>query len=566
MFRRTATEGRKASIVSSWKLETSTTAQSCEPPAALAKGVPRFPPMKTRGKTRDAMSPNSVVTVDLPFVPVTAATFPPNRRKPSSSSPHTGVPARTSAGRGSFSLGTPGERTTSGVSSAAFSVILPWTNAICGGTGCPRDRSTASFGRSSKSVTRAPSRRRRRAETNPEIPAPITNASLPPKVSISPYLEGADGQQRQDDRDDPETNDDLRLRPSLEFEVVVDRRHPEDPLPGGLVGEDLKNHRESLHHEHPPHQDDLLLHHHGHDAERGTQGKRPGVPHEHLGGIGVEPEKADPRPGHGATEDGELPRPRDIGNLQVVRDLHVPGEIREQHVGPGGDDGRADGKPVETVGQIDGVRRPYDHQDNKRDVQDPQSRVELLEKGDAHLVLDPDVHVDQRRRHSCEDDLAREFCLRAQALRILPDDLLEVVEEADCPISDGHENRDPYIGVREVRPEQGRDHDGDDDQEASHRRGSLLREVSIRPVPPDGLPDLVGAELADKPRPEDETQEERGDRGVDRAERDVPEHVEKRILHVQREEQVVQHQTRPTPFPRPRRSPRAAFLGILSPG
>jgi hypothetical protein len=119
MFRRTATAGRKASIVSSWKLETSTTAQSYVLPPASTKGVPRFPPTNTSGKTWDAIWPRSVVTVDLPFVPVTAATFPRNRRYPNSSSPHTAVPAPDSAWRGSFSRGTPGERTTRSAVSAA---------------------------------------------------------------------------------------------------------------------------------------------------------------------------------------------------------------------------------------------------------------------------------------------------------------------------------------------------------------------------------------------------------------------------------------------------------------
>ena len=230
----------------------------------------------------------------------------------------------------------------------------------------------------------------------------------------------------------------------------------------------------------------------------------------------------------------------------------MPGEVREQHVGPGGDDGGADGQAVEAVGEVDGVRRSHDHDDDERDVRDPQLGVQLLEEGDAHLVLDPHVHVDQRRRHPREEDLAREFRLRAHALRIPADHLPVVVVEPDGAVPDGHEHGDPYVGIGEVRPEKGRDHDGEDDQKPPHRRGPLLREVPLRAVLPDGLPDLVGAELADEPRPEDEAEQKRRDRGVDRSKRDVPEYVEERVVHVQRIEKVVQHQVRPTPFPRPR--------------
>src|SRR5512142_391380 len=272
MFRRTATRGRNVSIVSSWKLDTSTTPHSYGSSAAAASGVPRLPPTKTRPKAREAISPRSVVTVDLPFVPATAATCPRKRRYPSSSSPHSGVPARRSASSGSLAAGTPGDRTTRSAPDAALASGRPRTNATCGGMAWPRDVSTDSFGRSSNSVTRAPSRRRTSAATNPDRPAPTTTAFFPPKVSISPDLERAHGEKRQDDGDDPEADDDLRLGPALELEVVVDRGHAEDALARRLVREHLEDDRQRLHHEDPAdqHEHDLLLDHDGDRAERGA--------------------------------------------------------------------------------------------------------------------------------------------------------------------------------------------------------------------------------------------------------------------------------------------------------
>ena len=46
---------------------------------------------------------------------------------------------------------------------------------------------------------------------------------------------------------DPEADDDRGFRPALEFEVVVDRSHPEDALSPDSEGEDLEDDREGDH-------------------------------------------------------------------------------------------------------------------------------------------------------------------------------------------------------------------------------------------------------------------------------------------------------------------------------
>src|SRR3990172_7850860 len=183
-FNSAATRGRNDPIDSSWKLETSTTPQSQGAPAAATNGVPRFPPTNTRGKARDAIPPTRVVTVDLPLVPVIAATFPRKRRNPSSSSPHTGRPAAESADSGSFSRGTPGDTTTSAVPGTSSPVGIPRRKAIAAGIFSPTDASTSARGRSSRSVPRAPSPASRRAARNPDRPAPATITCLPVKVPM----------------------------------------------------------------------------------------------------------------------------------------------------------------------------------------------------------------------------------------------------------------------------------------------------------------------------------------------------------------------------------------------
>src|SRR5918992_29188 len=83
--------------------------------------------------------------------------------------------------------------------------------------------------------------------------------------------------QREPDRrahggDDPEAQDDLRLRPGLQLEVMVDRGHQEDPLAEGLEGEDLQQDRQG--------------------RDRAAEPERPGVAHEDRGRERVEPQEA----------------------------------------------------------------------------------------------------------------------------------------------------------------------------------------------------------------------------------------------------------------------------------
>ena len=50
----------------------------------------------------------------------------------------------------------------------------------------------------------------------------------------SPQLQAREAHEREEDGDDPEANDDLRLGPALLFVVMMDRRHQEDALAGQL--------------------------------------------------------------------------------------------------------------------------------------------------------------------------------------------------------------------------------------------------------------------------------------------------------------------------------------------
>ena len=108
--------------------------------------------------------------------------------------------------------------------------------------------------------------------------------------------------------DDPEAHDHLRLGPALELVVMMDRRHAEDALAGELERGHLQDHRDRLDHEDAAHdeQHDLLRTITAIDAERGAERERADVAHEHLRGIGVEPQEAEARADQRRAEDQQL--------------------------------------------------------------------------------------------------------------------------------------------------------------------------------------------------------------------------------------------------------------------
>ena len=160
--------------------------------------------------------------------------------------------------------------------------------------------------------------------------------------------------------------------------MVVDRRHPEDPLAvGELEPADLEDDGEGLQDEDPAHdgQQDLLFRQDRDGAQRAAQGEGAHVPHEDLGGIGVVPEEPDAGADDRPAEDGQLPGSRHIGDLEVGGDLDVAGEVGEQQVGHETGDRRADGEAVQTVGEVDGVGGAHDDERRQEDIPPAQVRA-----------------------------------------------------------------------------------------------------------------------------------------------------------------------------------------------
>ena len=118
-------EGRKRSVVSSWKLLASTTWMTSRAVAATCaeSATPMLPPTATLRPPSSSMRPTSVVVVDLPFVPVIATTRPSSQRDASSSSPMTGTPAARARATSAWRGETPGLST---IRSALVNVSARW--------------------------------------------------------------------------------------------------------------------------------------------------------------------------------------------------------------------------------------------------------------------------------------------------------------------------------------------------------------------------------------------------------------------------------------------------------
>src|SRR4029078_4162776 len=88
---------------------------------------------------------------------------------------------------------------------------------------------------------------RRRGRPRAGVPPPTTSLELEAQV-VAVVEDEAD---RAEDRaDDPEPDHDLRRRPRLQLEVMMDRDHQEDALARPLEGRDLADPRYRLEQEH----------------------------------------------------------------------------------------------------------------------------------------------------------------------------------------------------------------------------------------------------------------------------------------------------------------------------
>jgi hypothetical protein len=106
--------------------------------------------------------------------------------------------------------------------------------------------------------------------------------------------------------DNPKPHDHLGFHPSLQFEMVMERGHLENPPFPELKGDHLHDDGDGFHYEYPAYdnQGDLVFRHQGQRSQGGSEGKGTRVPHEDLRWIGVKPEEPQARANQPPAEDG----------------------------------------------------------------------------------------------------------------------------------------------------------------------------------------------------------------------------------------------------------------------
>src|SRR2546427_145760 len=139
------------------------------------------------------------------------------------------------------------------------------------------------------------------------------------------------------------------------------------------------------------------------------------------------------------------------------------------------------------------------------------------------------------------DGLGDDLLQRRQPL-VLPVDGLEiVVPETHRTESEYCEDRQPDVVIGQIGPEERRNDDREEDQDAPHGRRAALDLVPAGAVLADPLANAVALQRADHRRPEHDGECKGGERGVDEPEAEVAEDVEDRELRVKGIEQEVQH-------------------------
>src|SRR5690606_26632525 len=203
---------------------------------------------------------------------------------------------------------------------------------------------------------------------------------------------------------------------------------------------------------------------------------------------------------------------------------------------------RHDGQPVQTIGQVDGVAGPDDDEVGQYDEQGTQLELDALEERQDQGGLCGGVggQIKDHGGDQTEYRLPEILPARRQTAGVLLDHLAVVIHPADGAEADGHTQHHPDIEVAQVRPQQGTDGDGGEDQGAAHGRGTLLGQVRLGTIVAHGLADLAQLQGADHPGTEEQRHAQGSQHAEDAAQGQVLENTEAgvKLLQVLRVHQL----------------------------
>ncbi len=239
--------------------------------------------------------------------------------------------------------------------------------------------------------------------------------------------------------------------------MVMDRRHAENALAGELEAGDLDHHRQRFHHEHAAHdeQHHFLADDHGNGAQRCAQGQRADVAHEDLRRIGVEPEEAEAGTDQRAAEDDEFSGTGDVGDQQILGEIHVTGEVTEDAQTAADHHGRHDRQAVEAVGEVDRIARTNDDEIGENHETDAQRDLDVLQQRQDQRRFNRRLrsHIKEDRRTEAEHRLPEILPAAWQPARVLLDHLAVVIDPPDGAEQQCHRQHYPHVAVGQVGPE-----------------------------------------------------------------------------------------------------------------
>ena len=355
----------------------------------------------------------------------------------------------------------------------------------------------------------------------------------------------------------------MRFFPAALFKVVVQRRHLEQATAFAvalfrvLEPGHLQHHGQGFHHEDAAHdgQHDFLAHDDGDGAQRAAQRQGAHITHEDLRGVGVEPQKGQPRPGHGRAEDQQLARARDVREEQVLGVHRAAGDVGKHAQGRAHHHHRHDGQAIEPVGEVDGIAGAHDDQVGQDDeAQHAQWVAHLFEEGQLQARLGRQIQRETRLhpahkqlqhlgvgafrnaerqvqgRHQPNDRLPEILLARAHAFGVFVDDLAPVVHPPNGTKAKRDNEHDPDKTVGQVKPQQGGDRNRQQNQHPAHGGRAAFGQVRLHAVAPNGLADLERGEHTDHLRARHQPDQQRRHRRHHGAEGEVLEDPEKAEL------------------------------------
>ena len=413
------------------------------------------------------------------------------------------------------------------------------------------------------------------------------------------YLQRHQRQGCQQQRENPETDDDLGFEYAFLLIVVVYGRHEENPASLAVlalrileVGH-LQHHRAAFDQEDAAQQrqQQLLADAEGEYSDDAADGERTRVAHEDLRRKRVVPQKAHQCADHGERKDHQLAALGDVHDIEVVGIDDVAREVG-QH-GQHHDDRHRDARhqTVEAVGEVGAVRHGRHHQNGHQHVEQPRGDVVaaghpavvelvVLDEGDGRLggfgalgaeqqvlpdaLFDRTVGIDidgldglrdllahrnvGRKPHGGADDdaqsdLPHDLEATLEPLLAVAEDLDVVVQTADQPEPHGRHEQQLDVDVVQAPEQQRRHQNGQQDDQSAHGGGAALLELSFEPQVADLLADLLAAQEVDDRASEDDGDEQRKDDGPRRTERNVLEHARtgKVVGLIEITEQMVEH-------------------------